>query len=147
MYKAGGEYSINQPDNVEHFDGADEYHARNNDSWLGYGGDKRNYLRGGTFVNGGLIGEGGDMANAVQIEKTGTVTAKGGVLSTVNDSWLGYPDNKYNYLRGGTVVRGGFIGEGGDMKNAMMIGTDGSIVVNGVSLSGEDITNLKALLG
>jgi hypothetical protein len=165
MFTASGEYASvpSQPEpfkntckclqkkNIENFQTAvtssGGFQATPNDSWLGYHGDKRNYLRGGTFINGGIIGEGGDMANAVQIEQDGGVTSKGGLYSKVNESWLGYPGNKYNYLRGGTVVTGGFIGEGGDMKNALQVDTSGNVVIQGVALSGADITNIKAKLG
>jgi hypothetical protein len=123
------------------------FNATPNDSWLGWPGDKRNYLRGGTFINGGIIGEGGNFSKALQINPEGVVTSGGGFNATPNDSWLGYPGDKYNYLRGGTVVKGGFIGEGGDMKNALQIDTSGNVVIQGVTLSGADITNIKAKLG
>ena len=160
MFTASGEYARvpSQPEpfkntckclqkkNIENFQTVDSINTSNNDSWIGYT-DKRNYLRGGTFIKDGIIGEGGDMANAVQIEQDGGVTSKGGLYSKVNESWLGYPGNKHNYLRGGTVVTGGFIGEGGDMKNALQIDTSGNVVIQGVALSGADITNIKAKLG
>jgi hypothetical protein len=103
------------------------FHTNINDSWIGYTGDKHNYLRGGTVIAGGLIGEGGDFANAVQIGKDGTIGSLTGVRGLINDSWLGYSGDKHNYLRGGTVIAGGLIGEGGDFANAVQIGADGSI--------------------
>jgi hypothetical protein len=121
--------------------------TKQNDTWLGYPGDKRNYLRGGTFIKDGIIGEGGNFSKALQINPEGVVTSGGGFQATPNDSWLGYPGDKRNYLRGGTVVNGGFIGEGGDMKNALQIDTSGNVVIQGVALSGADITNIKAKLG
>lgn len=121
--------------------------TKQNDTWLGYPDDKRNYLRGGTFIKDGLIGEGGNFSKALQINPEGIVTSGGGFQATPNDSWLGYPGDKRNYLRGGTVVNGGFIGEGGDMKNALQVDTSGNVVIQGVALSGADITAIKSKLG
>jgi hypothetical protein len=58
---------------------ATRVHATNNESWLGHEGDNHNYFRGGTFLSGGIIGEGGDFKNALNIDKDGNLRVTGNI--------------------------------------------------------------------
>jgi hypothetical protein len=66
-------------------------YAKNSESWLGYDGDKRNYIRGGTFLTGGIIGEGGDFSKAMTIDRDGnvTITGKLNVTGEINGASFG----------------------------------------------------------
>ena len=75
---------------------------------------------GATTINGGLSAGATTLGN---LDATKMHAIK-------NDTWLGYDDN-HNYLRGGTFLTGGMIGEGGDFSKAMTIDKDGNVVING----------------
>ena len=126
---------------------ATRVHATNNESWLGHEGDKHNYFRGGTFLSGGIIGEGGDFKNALNIDKDGNVTINGNLYvkglkitnngtqfglgaNDGNDNGTNYlctvrgcPDPTYNKIMGTTINYGSFwyYGGGGGQN------TDGNI--------------------
>ena len=74
-------------------------HAKNNESWLGHEGDNHNYFRGGTFLTGGMIGEGGDFSKAMTIDKDGNVVINGSIR--IKDK-IYFNDASNYWIEGGT---------------------------------------------